>query len=115
MKQEKDKKTKIGGEIIIYKSANGPKLEVHLEKDTVWITQKQIAELFNVQRPAITKHLSNIFKTGELDEKSVSSILEHTASDGKVYKTQFYNLDMIISHNTIVEIMLSMYPSCALA
>ena len=51
--------------------------------------------------PAITKHLGNIFKSGELNQNSVSSILEHTASDGKVYKTQFYNLDAIISVGSI--------------
>ena len=53
--------------------------------------------LFGTKRPAITKHLRNIFNSGELDQNSVSSILEHTAADGKTYKTQFYNLDAIIS------------------
>lgn len=85
------------GEVIIYKSKEGPKLEVRLEENTVWLTQNQIALLFSTQRPAITKHLNNIFKSGELDKNSVSSILEHTANDGKTYKTQFYNLDAIIS------------------
>ena len=86
------------GEILIYKAKDGSQqLEVRLEEDTVWLSQKQIAGLFGTQRPAITKHLSNIFKSGELAEKSVSSILEHTAKDGKSYKTQFYNLDAIIS------------------
>mgnify|MGYP002643239061 FL=1 len=73
------------------------KLEVRLEEETVWLTQQQIADLFGTKRPAITKHLSNIFKSGELDEESVRSILEHTAADGKMYKTQFYNLDAILS------------------
>ncbi len=72
-------------------------IEVFLQDETIWLTQKAIAELFNVQRPAVTKHLKNIFETGELDENSVSSILEHTAKDSKVYKTKFYNLDAIIS------------------
>ena len=63
----------------------------------MWLTQPQIALLFGVQRPAITKHLRNIFNSGELDEFSVSSILEHTASDGKTYQTQFFNLDAILS------------------
>jgi prophage maintenance system killer protein len=93
MKRQEIKK----GEIIIYKSKEGPKLDVRLEEDTVWLTQKQIAVLFDTQRPAITKHLNNIFRSGELNKNSVSSILEHTAADGKVYKTQFYNLDAIIS------------------
>lgn len=86
------------GEIIIYKtSKNEVELEVKLEKETVWLTQNQIALLFGTQRPAITKHLNNIFKAGELNKDSVGSILEHTAPDGKTYKTQFYNLDAIIS------------------
>jgi len=85
---EKDK-----GQVVLYKN----KLEVKLEKETVWLAQSQIAELFGIQRPAITKHLANIFKAKELDKKAVCSILEHTASDKKVYKTKFYNLDAIIS------------------
>ncbi|MFH1405208.1 MAG: RhuM family protein, partial [Patescibacteria group bacterium] len=72
-------------------------IEVFLKDETVWLTQKAMGELFGVQRPAVTKHLKNIFDSGELVEKSVSSILEHTAIDGKKYKTQFYNLDAIIS------------------
>ena len=62
-----------------------------------WLTQQQIADLFGTKRPAITKHLGNIFLSGELNQNSVSSILEHTAADDKTYKTQFYNLDAIIS------------------
>ncbi|MCD4778309.1 MAG: virulence RhuM family protein [Desulfobacterales bacterium] len=72
-------------------------VEVFLKDETIWLTQKAISELYGVQRPAITKHLKNIFDSGELQEDSVSSILEHTASDGKKYKTKFYNLDAIIS------------------
>lgn len=86
------------GEIVVYQtSKKEAELKVRLEKETVWLTQTQIALLFGTQRPAITKHLSNIFKCGELKKKSVSSILEHTAVDGKTYKTQFYSLDAIIS------------------
>lgn len=84
-------------EIVLYQPNETMKLEVRLENETVWLTQQQIADLFGTKRPAITKHLSNIFKSGELDENSVRSILEHTAADGKVYKTQFYNLDVILS------------------
>lgn len=85
-------------EIIFYQSDDGNiKIEVFYQDETFWMTQKKIAELFGVQRPAITKHLKNIFDSGELDENSVSSILEHTAEDGKNYKTTFYNLDTIIS------------------
>ena len=68
-----------------------------MQGDTVWLNQAQIAELFGVQRPAVTKHIRNILAEGELDGNSASSILEHTASDGKTYKTQFYNLDMVIA------------------
>lgn len=82
-----------GGQIILYQK----KVEVRLVKDTVWLRQEQIADLFGTQRPAITKHLSNIFKTKELNENSVCSILEHTAADNKIYETKFYNLDAIIS------------------
>ncbi|HMQ69734.1 MAG TPA: virulence protein RhuM/Fic/DOC family protein [Ignavibacteria bacterium] len=85
-------------QLIIYKTEDKKiQIEVKFEHQTVWLTQKQIAELFGTKRPAITKHLSNIFKTGELESESVSSILEHTASDNKRYKTTFYNLDAIIS------------------
>ncbi len=85
------------GEIILYQPDEAIKLEVRLENDTVWLTQAQIAELFGTGRQAITKHLKNIFSSAELDENSVCSILELTASDGKVYKTKVYNLDAILS------------------
>ena len=86
------------GKIVIYRAKDGSaELEAILEKETIWLRQEQIAVLFGTQRPAITKHLRNIFKSGELDKNSVSSVLEHTATDGKKYKTQFYNLDAIIS------------------
>lgn len=72
-------------------------VQVIVGDETVWTSQKGMAEIFGVQRPAITKHLQNIFSEAELHENSVSSILEHTADDGKVYKTTFYNLDAIIA------------------
>ena len=81
-----------GNEIVLYQPNDAIHLEVRLAEESVWLTQPQIALLFGVQRPAITKHLRNIFNSGELEEKSVSSILEHTAGDGKTYRTQFYNL-----------------------
>ena len=88
---------KNNGEIVMYQPDNDIRLEVRLDKETVWLTQQQIADLFGVKQPAVSKHLSNIFKEGELDKNSVYSILEYTASDGKVYNTQFYNLDAILS------------------
>ena len=85
-------------EIIFYQDDDGNiKIEVLFREESFWMTQKKISELFAVQRPAITKHLKNIFESGELVESSVSSILEHTAEDGKKYKTTFYNLDAIIA------------------
>lgn len=83
---------------VLYTTPNGEvKLEVFIQDETLWLTQKAIATLLGVEVPAISKHLKNIFTTGELDENSVVSILETTASDGKNYKTAFYNLDAIIS------------------
>lgn len=73
------------------------KVNAVIKDDTIWLTQKSMAELFGVQTPAISKHLKNIFEEGELEEKSVISILETTAADGKNYPTNFYNLDAIIS------------------
>ena len=85
------------GEIVVYQPDEITRLEVRVEGETVWLAQEQIAMLFGVKRPAITKHIRNIFATHELDEIAVCSILERTASDGKTYMTQFYNLDMILS------------------
>lgn len=84
--------------ILLYQTPSGQiKVDVLFQDETFWMTQKKMAELFGVQRPAITKHLKNIFESSELVEGSVSSILEHTADDDKNYKTTFYNLDAIIA------------------
>lgn len=72
-------------------------IQVMYKDETIWATQKAMAQLFDVGVPAISKHLKNIFKSGELDGKSVISKMETTASDGKNYDTAFYNLDAIIS------------------
>jgi hypothetical protein len=85
-------------EILLYTTPNGKvKIEVYLQNETIWLTQQKIAELFGVDRSVATKHLKNIFQSGELMENSVSAKIAHTASDGKSYQTQFYNLDAIIS------------------
>ena len=84
-------------QIILYRPNDTISLEVRLENDTVWLTQAQIASLFGVGQPAISKHLKNIFTSEELDINSVYSILEYTANDGKIYNTGFYNLDAILS------------------
>ena len=82
----------------LYTTPSGEvKLEVFIQDETLWPTQKAIAALLGVEVPAISKHFKNIFTSGELDENSVVSILEITASDGKNYKTAFYNLDAIVS------------------
>ncbi len=94
-----NKKT-LKDEIIIFSYNNQPqlKIEVRIEDETVWLSQAKIAELFDVKRPAITKHLKNIFISGELDEDSTCSILEHMGVDSKQkYRTKYYNLDVILS------------------
>ena len=84
--------------VVVYSSAdNAVHLDVQIADETVWLTQQQIATLFGVQIPAISKHLANIFREGELNKDSVISILENTAADGKKYRTMFYNLDAILS------------------
>ncbi len=85
-------------EFLLYTTPNGKvKVEIFLKDENIWLTQAKIAKLFGVQQPAIAKHLKNIFEARELEENSVHSILEYTASDGKNYKTKFYNLDAILS------------------
>lgn len=89
----------LNDKIIIYQSEDGKtQLDVTLEHETVWLTQKQIAELFGTKRPAITKHLKNIYASEELTEDSTCSILEHMGNDGRqIYNTKYYNLDAILS------------------
>lgn len=91
-------------EFVLYTTPNGKvKVEIFLRGENVWMTQEKIALLFGVQRPAITKHLKNIFESGELDEEVVSSILEHTTQHGAIegkmqtQSVKFYNLDAILS------------------
>jgi len=85
------------GEIILYQSEDSTQIEVRIEDETVWLTQAQMAELFKSTRNNVTLHISNIFKEGELERNSVCKESLLTASDGKSYKTTFYNLDVIIS------------------
>ena len=93
MKKKEIKK----GEIVIYKAPTGPDIQVKLEKETVWLDARLIASLFDVNRPAIVKHIENIYKTKELNKKATCSILEQVAADGKIRKINLYNLDAIIS------------------
>ncbi|HOL22222.1 MAG TPA: virulence protein RhuM/Fic/DOC family protein [bacterium] len=93
MKEKKFKK----GDIVIYRNPAGTEIQVKIEEDSVWLDAHLISKLFGVNRPAIVKHINNIYKTGELDKKSTCSILEQVAADGKIRKMNLYNLDMIIS------------------
>ncbi|MBK7986483.1 MAG: virulence RhuM family protein [Ignavibacteria bacterium] len=93
-------------EIILYRPNELAKhIEVRFDEktETIWLTQQQIADLFDTQRPAITKHLGNIFKSGELEENVVSSIMEHTTQHGaikgktQISKVKYYNIDAVLS------------------
>ncbi len=86
------------GDIQIYKASTwNTEIQVKFENETVWLTQEQISKLFWIDRTVITKHINNIFKAEELDKNQVCAKNAHTASDWKIYKINFYNLDMIIS------------------
>ena len=85
-------------EFLIYTSPNGDvKVEAFLHSETIWLSQKRMAEVFGVAKSTISEHLKNIFSSGELDEKSVVRKFRTTANDGKNYQTKFYNLDAIIA------------------
>ena len=85
------------GEIVMYQPDDTIRLEVRVENETVWLTQQQMADLFQTTRNNITLHINNIFKEGELAESSVRKESLLTAADGKNYRTKMYNLDVIIS------------------
>ena len=83
---------------LFYTNSEGKQnIQVYLQDETVWITQKGMSEVFDIDRSVITKHLKNIFESLELEENSVRAKIAHTAEDGKKYNTNFYNLDAIIS------------------
>jgi prophage maintenance system killer protein len=85
-------------QVEIYQSSGkDPRVEVWFKDDTVWLTQKEITQLFDRDRTVITKHINNVFKEGELNKDTVCALFAHTAEDGKTYETQYYNLDVIIS------------------
>ena len=86
------------GEIILYHPDNSIRLEVRMEEETVWLTQAQMAMLFGTQRAAITKHLNNIYQSGEIDMETTCSKMEHVGQNGsRLYTTKYYNLDAILS------------------
>ena len=85
-------------EIIIYQTPDGQtKIDVHMEEETVWLTQAQMAELFQTTKQNASLHINNIFKEGELESDAVVKEYLTTASDGKNYRIKYYNLDVIIS------------------
>lgn len=85
------------GEVIIYTDSATPRIEVRLEQDTVWLTQAQLVELYQSSKASVSEHITNIFDEGELTRNSVVRKFRTTASDGKVYNVEHYNLDLIIS------------------
>ena len=96
--QVREEAADYGGAIALYRASDGTvSLDVRLERDTIWLNQKQMADLFATERSVITKHLRNIFNSNELEMDSVRAKFAHTASDGKVYQVDFFNLDAVIS------------------
>jgi len=96
----KDKKNNLSlqkfSNFVIFQTESGKvNIDVFFQNETLWLTQKKMAELFEVDRTVVTKHVKNVFETGELEENSVSAKFAHTAEDGKTYQTTFYNLKTI--------------------
>jgi hypothetical protein len=86
------------GNIVIYQTKDGKmSIDVKLENETVWLTLSQITELFDRDKSVISRHISNVFREGELDRSSVVAKNATTASDGKIYQVEYFNLDVIIS------------------
>lgn|SRR5690606_29091729 len=85
-------------QIIIYEAEIGEtQIDARLKEDTVWLTQAQITSLFDRDRTVINRHINNVFKEGELERNQVCANFAHTATDGKIYRVEHYNLDVIIS------------------
>ncbi len=86
------------GEVVLYEAPDGTvELDVRLEEEDIWLSLKQMAELFDRDKSVISRHLKNIFSEGELERKAVVAKNATTAADGKTYQVDFYNLDAIIS------------------
>ena len=86
------------GNIVIYQSEDGhTHIEVHIEDETVWLTQAQLCELYQTSKSNVSEHIKHIFEEGELNEESVVRKFRTTAADGKEYLVSHYNLDMIIA------------------
>ena len=94
------------GEIVIYQPPSGAAtIDVRLTGERLWLTQAQIAELFQKERSVVTKHLRNIFSQGELERASVSAFIAHTAADGKTYQVEYFNLDAILVYPIVVNLI----------
>ena len=87
---------KADNQVVIYEGGEA-RVEVRLDRESVWLTQEQMSTLFNRERSVITKHIRNVFAEGELDREAVCAKFAHTAADGKTYQVEYYNLDVIIS------------------
>lgn len=86
------------GEIVLYKGADGDlRLEARFHDESIWLSANQMAELFDIDKSGISRHLKNVFESGELDRNSVIANFATTAADGKTYQVEYYNLDAIIS------------------
>ena len=95
---QKNEQPQIKGEIILYQPTEDIRIEARIVYETIWLTQQQISMLFGTKRPAITKHISNIYSSGELDKESTCSILEHMGNEERQrYATMYYNLDIILA------------------
>lgn len=87
-----------GGTVVLYRAPDGKvSLDIKIEKETVWLSLNQMAELFERDKSVVSRHLRNIFETGELDRNSVVAFFATTAADGKTYQVDFFNLDAVIS------------------
>ena len=85
-------------QLAVYQAKSGAiELKADATKETIWATQAQIADIFVIERSIVTKHIRNLFKDKELDERSVCEKFAHTAGDGKTYQVQAYNLDVVLS------------------
>jgi hypothetical protein len=88
----------VSNNLVIYQSKNGAiELRKDIKLDTLWASQDNIADIFGIERSVITKHIGNILRDKELDKYSVCANFAHTAEDGKIYKVQFYNLDVVLA------------------
>ncbi|MGH8508630.1 MAG: virulence RhuM family protein [Gammaproteobacteria bacterium] len=86
------------GKVVVYETADGEvRVDVRLDRETVWLRQEQMAELFGRERSVVTKHIRNVFKEGELEPEAVRAKFAHTAADGKTYQVDHFNLDVVIS------------------